>query len=138
MSAGIIAGVIALTGFVAMDGSMAHAAAKDTNLKTNACSGVNYALTGGKGDGCDNTYSVDSIWPMAYTVITWVLIAVGILCVVFIIIGGIKFATSSGEPDKTKSARNTILYAVIGLVIAVLANVIVSIVFNATSSIIAS
>ena len=42
---------------------------------------------------------------------------VGILAVVFIIIGGFKYSTSQGEPGKVQQAKNTIMYALIGLVV---------------------
>ena len=42
---------------------------------------------------------------------------VGILAVIFIIIGGFKYTTSQGEPGKVQQAKNTIMYALIGLVV---------------------
>lgn len=56
--------------------------------------------------------------------------AVGIIAVIMIIIGGLKYVTSAGNPEAAKSARSTILYAVIGLVIVALAQVIVHFVLN--------
>jgi hypothetical protein len=50
--------------------------------------------------------------------------------VIFIIIGGIRYATSGGDSDKVKKAKDTLLYALIGLGISLLANVIVSLVTN--------
>ncbi len=44
----------------------------------------------------------------------------------FVIYGGIMYMTSQGEPDKAKNARDTIINALIGLVIAILAASIVS------------
>ncbi len=52
----------------------------------------------------------------------------GALAVVFVIIGGIKYATSSGDPQAATKARNTILYALIGLVVVMSAFVIVRLV----------
>lgn len=49
------------------------------------------------------------------------LVAVG-----FVIYGGIRYVTSQGAPDATKAAQNTILNALIGLVLAILAASIVS------------
>jgi hypothetical protein len=57
-------------------------------------------------------------------------IAVGVVSVVYIIIGGIKFTTSGGDSNNVTSARNTVLYAVIGLVIAAMAQVIVVFIIN--------
>ena len=52
--------------------------------------------------------------------------AAGLVAVVFIIYGGIQYMTSSGEAAKAKKARDTILYACIGLIICVLAFAIVN------------
>lgn len=45
----------------------------------------------------------------------------GIIAVVFVIWGGFQFITSTGEPDKAAKARTTVLNALIGLVIAIVA-----------------
>jgi len=50
----------------------------------------------------------------------------GFISVVWIIIGGVTYMTSSGDANKTKKARDTILYACIGLVVCVLAFAIVN------------
>lgn len=56
---------------------------------------------------------------------------IGVIAVIAIIIGGIRYATSNGDASQTKSAKNTIMYAVIGLVAAIMAWGIVSFVLNA-------
>jgi phosphotransferase system glucose/maltose/N-acetylglucosamine-specific IIC component len=43
----------------------------------------------------------------------------GVVAVIFIIVGGIKYATSYGNPQTMESAKQTLLWAVIGLVIVV-------------------
>ena len=68
---------------------------------------------------------------IATTVVDVLVWAVGIAAVLFIIFGGIKYATSGGDEKKVASAKNTILYAVIGLIVALLANVIIRVVLNA-------
>ena len=50
---------------------------------------------------------------------------VGVVSVVMIIVGGFKFVTSGGDPAATKSAKNTILYAVVGLIVVAVAQSIV-------------
>lgn len=55
---------------------------------------------------------------------------IGVVAVVFIIIGGINYVTSQGDPGKTKKARDTILYAVIGLIVTLLAFAIVNFVLG--------
>lgn len=58
------------------------------------------------------------------------LLAVGIISVIMIIIGGIRYAVSGGDEGGTKAAKNTILGAVVGLVIALLAFAIVNFVLG--------
>lgn len=55
------------------------------------------------------------------SVLTWVYMIMGILAVVFIIVGGIRYALSGGEADGVKRAKNTITYAIVGLVLVILA-----------------
>ena len=51
---------------------------------------------------------------------------IGFVAVVMIIMGGIQYTTSSGDAAKVTKAKNTILYGVVGLVIALLAFAIVN------------
>jgi hypothetical protein len=50
----------------------------------------------------------------------------GIMVVIIMVIGGFKFVTSDGDSSKAASARSTIIYGLIGLVVIVLARTIVS------------
>ncbi len=55
---------------------------------------------------------------------------VGVIAVIMIIIGGLKYITSGGDSGNITGAKNTILYAIIGLVVVALAQVIVRFVLN--------
>ena len=46
---------------------------------------------------------------------------VGILAVIFIVVAGIRYTTSGGDPAKTKAAQQTLTYAIVGLIVAALA-----------------
>lgn len=50
----------------------------------------------------------------------------GLLAVVFVIVGGVKYMTSTGDPGKAKQAIQTIVYALAGLIIAIFAAAIVA------------
>ncbi len=63
-------------------------------------------------------------------VINAVLYAIGILAVVMVIFGGVQYTTSGGDQAKVTKAKNTILYGIIGLVIAILAYAIVNFVIG--------
>lgn len=45
----------------------------------------------------------------------------GIICVVVIIIGGIRYATSAGDASGIQTGKNTITYALVGLVVIIMA-----------------
>ena len=59
-----------------------------------------------------------------------VLLAVGIISVVMLIYGGLRYILSGGDAKKVTDAKNTILYAIIGLIISLLAYAIVNFVLN--------
>ena len=63
-------------------------------------------------------------------IISTLLFALGVIAVIMIIVGGIRYATSDGDSAKVKSAKDTILYAVVGLVVALMAYAIVGFVLN--------
>jgi hypothetical protein len=63
-----------------------------------------------------------------YTITDWVFIFLMALSALMIVIGAIKFTTAGGNPDNTKEGRNYIMYAAIGIAIALFARAIPSIV----------
>ena len=71
-----------------------------------------------------------SLNTLVQTIITTIIFAVGMIAVVMIILGGISYATSQGDPSKVKKAKDTILYGIIGLVVALLAYAIVNFVLS--------
>lgn len=54
----------------------------------------------------------------------------GALALLIIIIAALRFITSNGDPQGVAQARNTIIYAAIGLVVCIFAEVIVSFVLT--------
>jgi len=58
------------------------------------------------------------------------LMAVGAISIIMIVVGGILFALSNGDSSKVAKARNTVLYAAIGLTVSLLASAIVNLVFG--------
>ena len=55
------------------------------------------------------------------TITNTLLFAVGTLSVLMIIVGGIRYVTSAGKDASVTKAKNTVLYAIIGLIVAMLA-----------------
>lgn len=55
-----------------------------------------------------------------------VFLIIGSLAVIIIVVAGIQYVVSAGNPDQTRKAKDAILYAVVGLIISLLAVTIVS------------
>ena len=55
-----------------------------------------------------------------------IILVAGIIAAIFIVVGGVNYMTSAGDPGKVAKAKNTIIYALIGLVVCVLAFAIVN------------
>lgn len=79
-------------------------------------------ITEGAGTAQESDTSVEDA---STNLVNTLLFVLGIVSVLAIILGGIRFATSNGSADQIKQAKNIILYAVVGLVVAILAYAIV-------------
>ncbi len=78
------------------------------------------------GAGCPAQASAeDRVNDIIRLVINIFSLIVGVISVIMIIIGGLKYITSGGDSSNVSGAKNTILYAVIGLIVVALAQVIV-------------
>ena len=99
------------------------------NSVDSACSGVALSATS---SGCpDESGTINSILGDIINILG---IVVGIAAVLMLVVGGFKYITSGGDSSKTASARNTVIYSIIGLVIAVMAQVLVHFVLFRVSS----
>lgn len=97
------------------------------NSKQAVCQGV--ALD--ESTNCDtvtaSTKDPNSIIRTALSIFSWI---IGVVSVAVMMVAGVKYITSGGDAGKTAQAKDTILYAVVGLVIAILAQVIVQFVIR--------
>jgi hypothetical protein len=59
-------------------------------------------------------------------VIDLLIVAAGVISVIMVIVGGLRFVLSNGEPEKATSGRKTVIYALVGLVIVIISQLIVS------------
>jgi hypothetical protein len=85
--------------------------------------------SGGTWDGATNACGkagTKSFPEELASVTNLLLFIIGAIAVIMIIIGGIRYVTSSGDQAQTTAAKNTILYAVIGVVMAFMAYAIIN------------
>ena len=68
------------------------------------------------------------------TITNVLLFAVGAISVIMLIIGGIRYVVSGGDSTAVQNAKNTILYASVGVVVAILAYAVVNFVIQSFSS----
>ena len=87
-----------------------------------ACSAINDP-TKRAALGCDEERTVGNV---GIGIIEVVISISGLIAAGFIVVGGVQYILSQGDPGKTKTAKTTILYAVVGLLVTVLAFAIVN------------
>lgn len=66
-------------------------------------------------------------------IVDTLLFLLGLVAVIIIILGGFRYATSNGDANATKAAKDMILYAVIGLIVAIIAYAIVNFIVSTFS-----
>jgi len=90
--------------------------------KDSVCQGI--GVGGGSTDCSDTAGSpnVTSSITTAIDIFSWI---AGIAAVIVVIVGGFKYITSAGDSNGVSSAKNTIMYALIGLIVVAFAQVIV-------------
>jgi hypothetical protein len=111
-----------------------HAADSVISNGVNCGASLNVSSIDGEGGNCDTATAdagttLDKMIKLGINIFS---VVVGVIAVVMIIIGGLKYITSGGDSGNITGAKNTILYAIIGLVVVALAQFIVFFVLNKT------
>jgi hypothetical protein len=101
-------------------------------IQTGLCAGSNFNL-GGK---CtkDNGKTTEKLNKMIRKLVNIFSAVVGVVAVIMIIFGGFRYITSGGNDTSVTGAKNTILYAIIGLIVVALAQLIVHFVLKQLST----
>jgi len=84
--------------------------------------------------GCDVTAGTTGVNNLITKVVNIFSVIVGIVSVIMIIYGGFRYVTSGGDSGNVSNAKNTIIYAIIGLVVVALAQFIVQFVLDKVTS----
>ena len=119
---------MAMMGLAAVATLGAAAIVAPTALATDGYSNASKYTSGEKaGTGAGQGTNLMTV---LQTIINVALGVIGFVAVVMIIMGGVQYTTSSGDAAKVTKAKNTILYGIVGLVIALLAFAIVNFVLT--------
>lgn len=82
--------------------------------------------------GCDEASTGITFKSVVTSILKLLSFAAGMLAVIMVIYAGVQFITSQGDPGKVSSARHTTMYAIIGLIIVVMAQTIIFFVLDNT------
>jgi hypothetical protein len=96
----------------------------EVNCDQNA--GLNAVKDGNCAKGTGQQKDLFTSTGVVPTIINIMLFIVGILSVIMLIYGGIRYTASGGKDEHIKTAKNTIMYAIIGLIVAILGYAIVN------------
>ena len=127
ISAAVLVVAISVTGvstIVSSNASATQTEKPEYNLST----GMSAAKTN---DQEDTLFGEGGVFT---TIVDILLFLIGFLSVIMLIYGGIQYTLSSGDSGKVTNAKNTILYAVVGLIVAILSYAIVDFVLTSLNS----
>ena len=91
--------------------------------------------SGGTVDCSSTDVDNNSIGVIAHNIVNIFSIIVGAVSVIMIIYGGFRYVISGGDSGRVGNAKNTLIYAIVGLVIVALAQLIVHFVLNQSNNI---
>ncbi len=96
------------------------------DVKKDACTHNGGTVVTGPHGGYQDCTNVKNGFTQTITkIVSILLFIIGIIAVVAMVIGGVMYATSGGNSEQIKKAKDTILYAIIGIIVAVMAYAIV-------------
>jgi lysylphosphatidylglycerol synthetase-like protein (DUF2156 family) len=111
--------------------------AETINIQGSTCAGSNGRITADPSSSACNNINKDATGTANSVVANTVNLLsaiVGVLAVIMIIYAGFRYVTSGGSDEAVKGAKNTILYAIVGLVVVALAQIIVHFVIHTASA----
>lgn len=112
-----------LVPMLALGVSAVGVAAPDSVSAVTGCGTVKDGLEGGAecSKGAGQGESLFEAGGIFQTVVNILLFLIGAIAVIMLVIGGIRYVVSGGDQAAVTGAKNTILYAIVGIVVAFLA-----------------
>ena len=95
--------------------------------KAQVCEGISAI---GGGNSCNSDAAKNELSGFIKQIINILLFIIGAAAVIMIIIGAFRYVLSNGDASATKGAKDTILYAVVGVIVAAMAYAIVNFVIG--------
>jgi hypothetical protein len=101
-----------------------------TDIQNGLCSGANLQFTTSAASCATDRSAITRVNNIIHRIVNLLSVLVGVVAVIMIIVGGLRYVTSGGSDSSVSAAKNTILYAVIGLVIVAMAQIVVHFVLS--------
>jgi len=107
---------------------------KDIQIDADSC--VKDSIVGPSGGSCTigsincttEKWGLFCVLNTIYAVTDWAFLIIVAIVIILVILGALNIMTSAGSPEKVKAGRDQIMYAAIGMVIAIIARAVPSIV----------
>lgn len=133
------AAVPSAVAFAASASGCAGTAGQAGGVPDQVANGATQAVGGGGAITCDTNSGTSGnvtsqVGTIAKEVVNVFTIIVGAASVFMIIYGGFRYITSGGSSDKVGNAKNTLIYAIVGLIIVGLAQIVVHFVLSQSAS----
>ncbi len=126
-----LSGFVAAALLLALPLAVPTVAFAATDIQNNLCGSVDSLQVDSTGNCASTTSSgTTTVNNIISTVINLFSVLVGVIAVIMIIYSGLRYITSGGDSAKITSAKNTIVYAIIGLIVVALAQFIVKFVLS--------
>jgi hypothetical protein len=127
----LMAGIVMLAVWFALPGLVS---AVEPDIQSSTCQGANLKFPTGPPTGEECAFAdsrpEEKLNQLVATIVNLFSVVVGVVAVLMIIVGGFRYITSGGDSSNVAGAKNTILYAIVGLVIVALAQFIVKFVLG--------
>lgn len=121
----VVVAIVSMLGLAVVPNTVAYA-----DTKADICQGVGIA-DGSTGCAENGGLTVQGAVRTAIRLLSYV---AGIASVIMIIIAGVRYITSNGDPSGIKSAKDAIIYAIVGLIVVAISQAIVKFVLNSTTN----
>ena len=124
----LIAGLVSLLPVAGAAALTLPAPIMAQSAQQQVCAGI--GITGGNCSGSNGALQVNNALALAINLISLI---VGVAAIIMIILAGLKFITSGGDTTKVASAKNSVIYALVGLVVVAFAQLIVHFIISKAS-----
>jgi hypothetical protein len=117
--------LVLMTGFLSQAGIVAYAGGASTGKCGSTAGSSKDEILSGVGESGTVNCNGKGVTDAAHTFVSILSLVVGIIAIIIVVISGLRFITSGGDASKVSSAKTSLIYALIGVAVAALAQVLI-------------